>query len=176
MNPEALVGLFVTADTRPGDRRLALAGLRPTVVLAARLAVITLGVALSTAAALAVTAAVFSPRQWALYFAANLLIAGCYALIGVILAPVFDRVAGVFIAFLFPFLDLGIAQSPMLRGQPAAWAHYLPGYGGTRVLIDAAVTDTFDETRSLLIALSWIAVLTVTAAVIYRRAIRPARR
>jgi hypothetical protein len=35
------------------------------------------------------------------------------ALIGVIIGPLLGKVAGVFVAFLIPFLDLGIIQSPM---------------------------------------------------------------
>jgi len=38
----------------------------------------------------------------------------------VLLGPLAGRVSGVFIAFLVPFLDLGIAQSPMLRAEPPA--------------------------------------------------------
>jgi hypothetical protein len=37
--------------------------------------------------------------------------------VGVLLAPLFGKVAGVFVAFLIPFLDLGILQSPMLRAD-----------------------------------------------------------
>jgi hypothetical protein len=72
---------------------------------------------------------VFDARQWGLYIAANTLIALTYALIGVLIGPLFGRVGGVLIAFLVPFLDIGIEQSPMLHPQPPAWAHALPGYG-----------------------------------------------
>ena len=80
----------------------------------------------------------------------------------------FGRVAGAYMAFLIPFLDLGIGQSPMLQGEPAAWAHYLPGYGSTRVLLDGALTSGFDETGSLLIAASWIVGLTAAFIVLFR--------
>jgi hypothetical protein len=171
-----LAGLNAMLDARAGDRRLTLAGLRPTALLAARLAVIALAAALATAASLAVTAAVFQPHQWAWYAAANGLIALTYALIGVVIAPIFGRVAGVFIAFLIPFLDLGITQSPMLNDQPPGWAQTLPGYGGSRILIDAAVTAGFDETRSLLIAVGWLGALLVAAVLLFRRTARPAAR
>jgi hypothetical protein len=82
---------------------------------------------------LGVTATVFQAHQWALYAAASVLIALTYGLLGVLIGPIFGRVSGVFIAFLVPFLDLGIAQSPMLRLKPAEWAHPLPGYGGVNV-------------------------------------------
>lgn len=168
-----LAGLFVVLDTGPGDRRLALVGMRPGVVLAARLAVIGTATALTTGVSLAVAATVFDPRQWGWYAAANALIAVTYALLGVLLAPIFGRVAGVFIAFLVPFIDVGIGQSPMLRGEPAGWAHYLPGYGAYRLLIDGGLTGGFDETPSLLIALAWLAALAVAATALVGRTIRP---
>ena len=44
-----------------------------------------------------------------------------------LLGPLLGRVSGVFVAFLLPFVDLGIGQSPMLRSEPLAWAKLLPG-------------------------------------------------
>ncbi len=181
----ALAGLFVAVDTRSGDQRLVLAGLRTGVVLAglrtgvvlaARLAVIGLAGALATAVSLAVAAAVFDARQWGVYIAANLLIAVTYGLLGVLLGSVFGRVGGVFVAFLVPFLDLGIAQSPMLRADPAAWAAFLPGSGGMRILLDGGLTATFDQTRALLIAALWLAGLAAVITVLFRRAMRTQRR
>ncbi|MFH9861361.1 cupredoxin domain-containing protein [Streptomyces sp. NPDC017202] len=78
----------------------------------------------------------------------------------------------VLIAFLVPFLDIGIEQSPMLHPQPPTWAHALPGYGPGRLLIDidAALTPAFDETGALLLA------LTTAAALLFRRAATSPRR
>lgn len=166
-----LAGLFTVLDARSGDRRLAIAGFRPLALLASRLAVLALGALLATAASLAVTATVFDARQWDLYIAASILIALTYALIGVLLGPLFGRVGGVLIAFLLPFIDLGIEQSPMLRPAPPDWAHALPGHGAGRVLIDAALTPAFDETGFLLIAIAWLAALTTAAAVMFRRTV-----
>lgn len=153
----ALTGLFIVLDARSGDRRLALAGFRPAGLLASRLAVVGLAAAFVTAVSLAVVATVFSPRQWAAYAGASLLLAGTYGLLGVLLGPLLGRVSGVFIVFLVPFLDIGIAQSPMLRAEPAAWAQFLPGYGGSRVLLDGALTGSFDQTGPLLAGLAWFA-------------------
>jgi hypothetical protein len=66
-----------------------------------------------------------------------------------------------------------MAQSPMLRGEPTAWAAYLPSYGAYRILIDGGLTAGFDETRGLLVAAGWIAALAVAATVLVRRTIRP---
>lgn len=170
-----LAGLFVVLDTGSGDRRLTLAGMRPGVTLAARLAVVSAATVLATVVSLTVAAFVFDPGQWVWYAAGNALIAITYAFLGMLLAPIFGRVAGVFVAFLIPFLDVGIGQSPMLRGEPTGWATYLPAYGGYRVLIDGGLTAGFDEIRGLLLALVWIVALAAAATLLVRRTIRPAR-
>src|SRR5262249_56063867 len=110
------------------------AGGRARALRASRLSLVAWAALPPTGVPLAVTATVGSIGQWASYVTASTLLALTYAMIGVILAPLFGRVAGVLIAFLIPFLDLGIAQDPMLRPTPPAWAHVLPGYGGFRIL------------------------------------------
>lgn len=164
-----LAGLFLALDARSGDQRLTLAGMRPGILVGARLTVVALAATLATGASVAVTALVFEPHQWLLYGAANLLVALTYAFLGVLIGPVLGRVSGVFVAFLVPFLDLGIAQSPMLRGAPPSWAEVLPGYGAVRVLTDAALTSTFDERGNLVLALGWLVLLAVAAWVVLRR-------
>lgn len=170
----ALVGLFALLDSRAGDRRAALAGLRPNALLTARLTVLTIMTATAAAISLATTALVFDATRWPTYIAANLLLGLTYALIGALLAPVFGRVGGVFIAFLLPFLDIGIVQSPMLHPEPTTLSRLLPGYGGSRMLLDGALTRGFDETTPLLIGLTWLVVLIGLVALIYRRVTQPA--
>ncbi|MEP7180137.1 MAG: hypothetical protein ABI775_13705 [Pseudonocardiales bacterium] len=80
-----------------------------------------------------------------------------------------------FIAFLLPFLDLGMIQSPMLTPTPTALSRLLPGYGGSRVLLDAALTNSFDETVPLLIGLTWLPALLAAVAFTYRQVIGPVR-
>ncbi|MGJ3227179.1 ABC transporter permease [Micromonospora aurantiaca (nom. illeg.)] len=169
----ALAGLFTLLDSRAGDRRAALAGLRPAALLAGRLGVLAAAALLATVVSLATTASVFDAVRWPVYAAGNLLVAGTYALVGALLAPVFGRVGGVFMAFLLPFLDLGISQSPMLRSQPPSWAKALPGYGSVRVLLDGALTRGFDELGALVLASGWIVVLSLAVAVAYRRSVSP---
>lgn len=157
----AVVGLFTALDARNADRRLAIAGFRPMSLLTSRLAVVGVLAVVVTAASLAVTAAFFEPRQWGPYILANLFLALTYGLVGVLVGWLFGRVGGVLIAFLIPFLDLAIEQSPMLNPELSTLAHLLPGYGASRVLYDAALTSTFDETTSLLIALGWLVALVI---------------
>jgi hypothetical protein len=169
----ALIGLFVLLDSRTADSRVALAGLRPHSLFTARLAVLTGTVVAAATVSLLTTALVFDARRWPTYIAANVLIGLTYVLIGALLAPVFGRVGGVFLAFLLPFIDVGFVQSPMLHSTPTTLSKFLPGYGGSRVLLDGALTSGFDEAAPLLIGLSWLSVLLVTVAVVYRRAISP---
>ena len=172
----ALAGVFMGLDARAADQRLVLAGQRPRVVIGTRLGMVLMAAGVSTVAAALMAATVFEPHQWGPYLLALALSATTYGLIGMILGPLFGRVAGAYMAFLIPFLDLGIGQSPMLQGEPAPWAHYLPGYGSTRVLLDGALTSSFDETTSLLIAASWIIALTAAFIVVFRHSVHaPAR-
>lgn len=164
-----LVGLFTILATGETDRRLCLAGLRPGVLLAVRLTTIGAAVLGAAAVSLAVTAAVFSPADWAVYALGNVLVAGTYALLGVLVGPLFGRVSGVFIAFLLPFLDVGISQSPMLSAQPDPWARWLPAYGGTRLVLDGALTPSFDELAPLLYAGIWLLALAVLTSLLWWR-------
>jgi hypothetical protein len=171
-----LAGMFIILDSRAADRRLALAGERPGPLLAGRLTLITLAALLVTGVSLAVTATVATIGQWGAYVAASVLLALTYAMIGIILGPVFGRVAGVLVAFLIPFLDLGIAQDPMLHTSPPSWAYVLPGYGGFKMLTSAILTPSFSQTGPLLIAIAWLAAAAATAAVIVGRGLHTAGR
>jgi hypothetical protein len=170
----ALAGMFIILDSRAADRRLVLAGERPGALLTGRLALVALAALLATGVSLAVAATVATIGQWGSYIAASVLLALTYALIGVILAPLFGRVAGVLIAFLVPFLDLGIAQDPMLHATPPAWAHFLPGYGGFRVLTNAVLTHGSPQAGPLLASLAWLAGVAVVAALLFRQTMRMA--
>lgn len=165
----AIAGMFVVVDAAAGDARLRLAGYPARTVVAARVGVVAVAVVVISVAALAVTATVFDALQWVGYAAANLLLGMTYALVGVIIGPLFGRVAGVFMAFLIAFLDLGIAQSPMLRPEPEPWALLLPGYGWTKVLLDTGLTTHFDQTGPLLAGLAWLAALFTAATLVLSR-------
>ena len=170
----ALVGLFTVFDSHDGDRRAVLAGLRPTALLTARLGVLALATLGVTSVSLATTALVFDATSWATYAAANMLIALTYGLVGALLGPVVGRVGGVFLAFLIPFLDTVIVQSPLLNPEPTTLSRFLPGYGGFRVLLDGGLTPGFDTLGPLLIGLAWLVALAVTVVVSYRRTTVPA--
>lgn len=165
----ALVGLFTVSGARTADRRLVLAGFGPTSLLVSRLAVVALLAVVVTTASLAVTAVFFTPGQWVPYVAGNVLIAFTYALVGVLVGWFFGRVGGVLIAFLVPFLDLAIEQSPMLNPQVSTLGHLLPGYGASRMLYDTALSSSFDEAGALLAAAGWLVGLFVVVTFLLRR-------
>lgn len=164
----ALAGVFALADSRAGDARLVVAGMRPTAALAARVAVLMAAATLAAGVTLAVSAPFFHAAQWAWFAMSVLLIALTYALLGALVAPLVGRVAAVLLAFLVPFLDLGIGQSPMLASQPAGWAHWLPSYPAYRLLIDSGLSQRFDSTSEVLMAAGWILVLAAVLTVVSR--------
>ena len=56
----------------------------------------------------------------------------------------------------------------MLHPALLLFSKFLPGFARSRVLLDGALTQSFDETVPLLVALGWFAVLTVAVTVTYR--------
>ncbi|TDW28878.1 ABC transporter permease [Cryobacterium psychrophilum] len=171
----ALIGLFGVLQSRNGDRRAALAGMRTSALLSSRLGILTVFVLVVTGVALATSALIFSPVQWAGFASANVLIALTYGFIGALLGPIFGSVGGVFVVFMLAFLDIGIVQNPMLQPEPTAWSRLLPGYGGSQVLIDQTFTRSFDEVVPLLVGLGWLVSLGLAVVATYHRATRPAR-
>ena len=164
-----LAGLFVVLGSAEADRRLVIAGFRPREVLAARLGVIVLAAVLVSVVSLAVTAASFTPQVWPTFALATVAIAVTYAMIGVVIGPLVGPLGGLYLMFLLPFLDVGLAQNVMFDAAPPAWAAWMPAHGATRVLVDGAFTASFDETTGLLIGLGWLAAITAGAVAVFHR-------
>jgi hypothetical protein len=168
-----LAGLFVALGSAEGDRRLVLAGYRPLEVLAARIGVIVFAALLTTGVALAVTGASLTPHSWLTFAAANVLVALTYAMIGVLVGPRLGLLGGLYVMLALPFIDIGIAQNPMLAAAPPSWAAFMPSHGAVRVLLDGAFTPTFDEYRALALALIWLVAVTTVAAAQFHRLAAP---
>ena len=162
----SLVGLFTMLGAARSDSRLMVAGASPLVVTGSRLALI---VVLSTAVTLVsigVALLDFQPEVLWSFVTANLLVGLTYALIGALAALVVGRLGGAYLMFTLPMIDIGIYQDPMLvSGEQALWMKLLPGFGGTRLVLDAGFTSGFDEWTALAAALAWLAVL--GAVVVY---------
>jgi len=164
-----LAGLFVVLGSADADRRLVIAGYRPWEVLTARLGVIALAAVLVSGVSLAVTAARFEPQVWATFGLATVAVALTYAMIGVVIGPLVGRLGGLYLMFLLPFLDVGLAQNIMLDAAPPTWATVMPAHGAVRVLVDGAFTAGFDETTGALLALAWLVSITAVAAGVFHR-------
>jgi hypothetical protein len=164
-----LAGLFVVLGSAEADRRLVIAGFRPREVLAARLGVIVLAAVLVSVVSLAVTAGSFTPQVWPTFALATVAIAVTYAMIGVVIGPLVGRLGGLYLMFLLPFLDVGLAQNVMFDAAPPAWATWMPAHGAARVLVDGAFTASFDETTGLLIGLGWLTAITAGATAVFHR-------
>jgi len=162
-----VAGLFIALNNREGDKRLVLSGMHRSTLLTGRFGEVAVSVIVICAASLAVTALVFPARQWPGFIGGTLLMGAVYALLGMCLGFILGRVTGVLIAFVVPFLDLGITQSPMLRPVPPELASLLPGYGPYRVLIDTGLSDKFDDVAGLLIGLIWVSGLSIAVVTIF---------
>jgi hypothetical protein len=171
-----LTGLFVSTGSTGGDRRLVLAGLRPRDVLAGRLGVVAAATVLTTAVAVVISGSWYPPRQWFVFAAANLLIALTYAMLGVLIGPLTGRIGGLYLMLLLAFIDVGLGQNVMLPSGPPSWGAFLPARGASRVMIDGAFTEHFDEMRYLLLGLAWLLVLIAATAEVFRRRTATARR
>ncbi len=170
-----LSGLFIVQGSIEADARLAIAGFRPWEILTARLGTIGVAVVLITAVSVAVTAIDFSPESWGWFVTGTLLSAATYGMIGVLVGSVFGRLGGLYLMFLVPFVDVGIAQNIMFSAAPPAWGIVLPGRGSVQTIIDAAFTTSFDRYAMFALALAWIVALTAGTASVFRRIARPVR-
>lgn len=161
-----LVGLFAMLGAARSDSRLIVAGASPAAVTGARLAIIVVLTMIVTLVAIGVALIDFRPEVLWAFVAANLLVGFTYALVGAIAAVLAGRLGGAYLMFILPMIDIGIYQDPMLVSGPQEfWMKLLPGFGGTRLVLDAGFTDGFDEWTALAAALVWP--LLLVAAVVY---------
>ncbi len=130
-----VTGLLVVLGSAQADRRLVLAGYRPGQVLLGRLAVITTGTLLASAAALTVTAVGFTPHSWLLFATAAVLVGLTYAAVGVLLGPLLGKLGALYLVLLLPFIDVGIGQDPMLGPDLPAWGRFLPAHPASMLLL-----------------------------------------
>jgi hypothetical protein len=170
-----LAGLFVVQGSLDADARLSLAGFRPREILASRLGIIGMAALLTTAVSLAVTAVDFTPQNWAWFTLGNVMVAATYGMVGVVVGAVFGRLGGLYVMFLVPFIDVGIAQNVMFSASPPDWGILLPARGAVQVLVDAAFTPGFDQVASLSLAVAWLVGLGVATGFVFRRIAAPAK-
>ena len=169
----ALCGVFVMGSVLSGDRRLVIAGYRPSEAVSARVAVLGTETALVVAVSMLVTAFSFTPASWLPFIAGAGLIGLMYAAIGALVGAIFDKLAATYLILFLAFTDLGIVQNPMFGdGTPDGWAAALPGYGPSRVMIDGSFSETFHATGGLWLALAWVVVIGACVALVLRREVQ----
>jgi len=167
-----LVGVFVMRSVRQADRRLVVAGFRPVEVLVPRLLVLSAATAFVLAVSLAVTALSFEPNGWLAFIIGNLLAGLIYAMLGALAGAVLDPLGATYLMLFGAMLDLGIVQNPMFgTGAPPAWGALLPGYGPSRVIVDAAFADGFHAWSDLALSIGWAVALAVVVLVVLGRVV-----
>ena len=167
----ALVGVFVMESALQGDRRLVVAGFRPGETVVARLLVLAAATTVVVTVAAIATALAFTPRSWVPLIAALVLTGLIYGAIGALAGSVLDRLAATYLMLFLVMTDLGVVQSPMFHDRPGDFAWLLPGYGPSRMMYDAAFSDTFHAGSEALLSLGWLAVLGVAVYIVLRRSV-----
>lgn len=124
---------------------------------------------LTTTVSLIVTAIDFTPASWVWFAVGSILVATAYGLVGVLVGVVFGRLGGLYVIFLLPFIDVGIAQNIMFSAAPPDWGLILPARGGVQVLVDGAFTPGFDQTGGLALAILWLILLGAATAAVFHR-------
>jgi hypothetical protein len=169
-----LVGVFVMQSARQADRRLVVAGFRPSEALAPRLLVLAAATVLVVAVSVAVTALSFTPEQWPAFIAGNLLVGLIYASLGALAGAAVGALGATYLLLFGAMLDLGIVQNPMFgSGAPPGWGAALPGYGPGRLLVDAAFSEQFHAWGALLISLVWTLALAIAVLFLLIRMLGP---
>ncbi len=163
-----IVGLFVMLDASKNDSRLLVAGLPAVVVASSRMAIMLALSLIITVVSISVTLINFSPGDLVGFLAGNIVIGISYAFIGAIAALVVGRLGGAYLMFIVPMIDAGIFQDPMfVSGDQALWMKLLPGFGGTRMVIDAGFTGAMDDWTALIAGVAWAVALGVVAAALF---------
>ena len=168
-----LAGLFIVQGSIEADGRLVLAGFRTREILVSRLGVIAAAALLTTVVSLLVTSVDFSPQNWAWFAAGNIFVAAIYGMIGVLVGILFGRLGGLYVMFLLPFIDVGIAQNVMFSAAPPTWGAFLPARGAVEILVDAAFTSGFDQAGALLGTVAWLVALGLANVAAFSRIARP---
>lgn len=163
-----LMGLFSMVEAAQTDARLVVAGLPAARVARSRLAIIVSLSVVVSAVSVAVTLVNFRPADPGGFMAGNILAGVSYGFLGACIALIVGRLGGAYLMFFLPLIDIGIFQDPMfISGEQSVWMKVLPGFGGTRLVIDAAFGSAGGDWVALLAAVGWAALLGAVALVLF---------
>lgn len=165
-----IVGLFVMLEARRSDGRLVVAGVPAAMVGSVRLMTIVVLGTLVALVSVAVTLLNFRPGDYIGFTAATVLVAVTYGFVGALVSLLVGRLGGAYLMLFLPMIDVGIFQDPMfVSGEQSWWMKALPGFGGTRLLLDAGFTHTADDWAALAAAVAWAFGLAAIALVVFTR-------
>lgn len=167
----ALVGLFVMQSALQADRRLVLAGFRPSETVVARLLVVIGATVVVVAVAAIATATKFTPVSWIALIASLLLLGLIYACIGALAGALLDKLSATYAVLFLVITDVGVVQSPMFRTIPGPGSELLPGYGPLRAMYDGAFSVGFHAGAELALGAAWLVALVAVVLVVLRRAL-----
>lgn len=166
----ALVGVFVMQSALQGDQRLIVAGFRSREVVFPRLIVLGSATLLAAVVSASVMAIDFTPASWLPVIAALALAGLIYAAIGALAGALLDQLPATYL-ILFLVMTDSIVQSPMFHTTPGRLAFLFPGYAPDRVLYAGSFSPTFHAGGELVLAVAWLAGLTIAVFVVLRRAV-----
>jgi hypothetical protein len=89
----------------------------------------------------------------------------------VLLGPLVGRLGGLYVLLVLAMVDVGYGQTVMFHPLPPTWGAFLPAHGAGRLILDGVFTRSFEQYASLSLALAWLAVLTVAAALTFHHQI-----
>lgn len=163
-----IVGLFLVQLTADADRRLVVVGYRPAQIVTARL-ILLVGVgAMGSVTALAATSFAVAPTQPVWFAAAILQTSLVYAMVGMLLGMLVNRLIGVYAILFGSLIDLFLFQNPLATEHPVG-AQLMPGHHPLRAAVDASFTSS-RPTAPLLAGLVVLAIAaTITTLVVHHR-------
>jgi hypothetical protein len=135
---------------------------------AARILMIVLFSTVVALLSVSVTLVQWRPGDLPGFVIANLLVATSYGFIGALVSMLIGRLGGAYLMLFIPMIDVGIFQDPMMiSGDQAPWMKLLPGFGGTRLAVDAGFTNSADDWPALVAAILWTAALAAVSLAIF---------
>ncbi|MFQ5819627.1 MAG: ABC transporter permease [Candidatus Heimdallarchaeota archaeon] len=157
-----LAGVFMMLSSKDADRRLVLAGYKPSEIIVSRLSTLALVTLLVTVVSVGVTLEGFTPVNIPLFSLSIFLSAFIYGSIGVLVGNFTEKTGGAWLMFSLPMLDFGLVSFPLLTFTsvtPPLWMKVLPGYSTTKILMDASFTRIFDTVSYLFLAISYLLIV-----------------
>jgi hypothetical protein len=168
----ALLGVFVMRSALAGDRRLVVAGLPARAAVLSRLVVLIGLTLVAVVVSALMLGLVLTPASWTAVVLALVLMGLLYAAIGALVGALLDKLPATYLILFLAMTDLGVVQSPMFHAIPSSYAWLLPGYAVDRLLFAGAFSPSFPATGALLLALAWLAALSLAVYLVLRRAMR----